>query len=121
MSGKRWITRSSDSRLSQYLGGSSDFIPIEVPTLRECLRRVLHLQNAVPVKSNTSIKSIISVVSDELLQLWRRANSYFTPPVVVYKKSVFDRLIRAYEFFHWHVLPGKVGHRLVTERAIKLP
>ena len=76
--------------LSQFLGGSSDLIPSEVPTLRDCLRNVLHLQSAVPNRSKISIQSTISAVSDNILVLWRQSNSDFTPPVVADKKTISD-------------------------------
>ena len=108
MSKKRRITRSSGSHLTQFLGGGSEFIPSEVPTLRDCLRNVIHLQSSVPVRSKISIPSIISSVGDNILLLWRQSNSDFIPPVVANKKTIVDRLMRAYDFFNWHVSSGRI-------------
>ena len=45
--------------------------------------------------------------------MWRQSNSDFKPPVIADKKTISDRLSRAYEFFNWHVSSGKtVGNRL---------
>ena len=90
-------TRNSNTKLSKLIGGPAEFIPSEVPTLRDCLRLIVFLQNSKD--KFYSLGNIFNEVTEKITQAWANANCLFTSPVTITRKSIFNKLKRAYDFY----------------------
>ena len=100
MAKNRRRTRSQlVSAVSRYLGGPAELLPSEVPTLRDVLRLVLHLQRHEATDSKICIASLARKAADYVLIAWNKSSSHFTPPAVVSKNAIASRIRRAFDFF----------------------
>ena len=96
MSKAKKTRNSSGSKLSDYLGVGKEFIPTEVPTLRGAIRKVLFEQEKFVLQGdgdlrNLPLKDVMTLVAQDVLNQWLKANHQFTQPVVISKKSLVDR------------------------------
>ena len=89
---KRKRTRQSCS--NSPIGGPSDFIANEVPTLRDCLRKIKFLQLS---NSSETINNVIKEVANEVVRKWQVSNTLFREPITVSERTIFLRLKRAFE------------------------
>ena len=96
--------QSSVTSLSRFLGGPAELLSTEVPTLRDCLTQILHIQQENYIfheadRRNIPLKQVFGILADKVLSAWERSNSLFQGPVVLGKKSVIQRLERAWKVF----------------------
>ena len=89
--------RTRQSCALPLVGGPADFIPNEVPTLRDCLRRIQSVKLTDPSQTNANI---IKEVSEEVMNKWQRSNALFREPITVGSWSIFRRLKKAYDHFN---------------------
>ena len=86
--------KSISSKLSNFIGPGKDFLPSEVPTLRDCLQRGLSLQQEEERdKRQFTTFEMMSKVASEVSAQWLKANHKFVPPVVIMEKSIIKRLV----------------------------
>ena len=83
--------------LSKLIGGASEWIPSEVPTLRDVLRYVLFVHRCKSYQ--LTINDLISDAATRVILAWNKSNANFTQPVIIMKKAVISRIQTAYKFF----------------------
>ena len=88
------------SRVAELVGRGREFIPSELPTLKDVLRYALHLQEQKLLVQETnhrnySTDEIVEDVFPALLSQWTRANTSFAPPVVVADRRIKERIRNA--------------------------
>ena len=97
--------QSSGTSLFGYLGGPSHLLPNEVPTLRDCLRYCLQIQEYNLVlhevdRRNVPLCEIFKIAIEAVLSAWVRANPLFTEPVVIGAKRMEVKLKEAWDIFN---------------------
>ena len=91
-------TRSNLPKISNYIGGPSELLPNEVPTLRDCLKKVLHIQQLQPSKTTYPKANIYRNVATLIIDAWQRSNYLFQPPMTISINAIAKRLKNAYDF-----------------------
>ena len=84
------------TRSATTIGGPADFIPTEVPTLRDCLRKIQLVKIEEPT---ASITRVLNSVAEAIVQAWEKSNALFCEPVIISNLSIVARLRRAYDAF----------------------
>ena len=103
MSTKKRTRHSSSTVLAEYLGGPGcDFLPTEVPTLRDVLRKGLLIREAKMLedggdRKNYPVRPMIEELVSNIHDQWKKSNVKFTPPVVTNSKSLVNRLLNVWE------------------------
>ena len=103
MTTKKRTRHSSGTALAEYLGGAGcDFLPTEVPTLRDVLRKGLLIQETKMLedggdRKNYPVKPMIEELVKSIYLQWYKANAKFIPPVVRSAPTLVKRLLEAWE------------------------
>ena len=103
MTTKKRTRHSSSTALAEYLGGPGcDFLPTEVPTLRDVLRKGLLIREAQMLedggdRKNYPVRPMIEDLVSNIHDQWKKSNVKFTPPVVTNPKSLVNRLLNVWE------------------------
>ena len=92
---KRKRTRSVN--FDPEIGGPADFIPNEVPTLRDCLRKIQFERLNQP---NATIATVIDLVSQDIIQAWEKSNALFRDPIIIHQRCIYFQLKKAYYVFY---------------------
>ena len=102
-SSKARTRHSSSTRLSDYLGGTGkEFLPSEVPTLRDVLQKGLLIQECKMLeggggRKNYPVREMIEELVTAVYLQWEKSSSMFKPPVVSDKKALVQRVKRLWE------------------------
>ena len=109
----------SKSPFTEFLGTGKDMLESEVPTLRDALRKVqLIKEQNINIKGvnprNIDISEIISEVVNDIIQLWKKSNNQFVPPVVSEPRSIHKRLLQA-----WNKVCDIVWNRITRTEEIQ--
>ena len=119
------ITRNKiNTKISLYLGGPNNFRPTEFPTLRDCLRRCLDLQQYEILRHDANRRNIVmqkmfATVATEIQSRWSNSNSEFKEPVICNEKAIETRLSRAWSTYS-EIARGKARHKTEEEWNRKL-
>ena len=89
------VTRASASeeeKLIELVGTGKEFLPSEVPTLRDVIRKAIQIQQMNACKGIHKSKITISDIARELTKLilnqWQKSNDDFQPPVTKDARSI---------------------------------
>ena len=109
----------SQSKLSDYLGPGKPLLGNELPTLRAILRQGLLFQEEKMLlketeKKNYPVSELVKDMSKALSEKWIKANSSFSPPVVVGELGIQKRLQTA-----WETLQKIVWNQKIKEAQVK--
>ena len=119
------ITRNKiNTKISLYLGGPNNFRPTEFPTLRDCLRRCLDLQQDQILRHdanrrNIGMQEIFATVAEEIQSRWSNSNSELKEPVISNQKVIETRLSRAWSTYS-EIARGKARRKTKDEWERKL-
>ena len=100
---KKRTWHSSNTKLAEYLGGAGlEFLPTEVPTLRDVLRKGVLIQEEKMLtdggdRKNYPVKEMIDELVTAIYAQWTKSNVKFKPPVVSNRKALISRLENAWE------------------------
>lgn len=76
---------SSDEKLIGIVGRGKEFLPSEVPTLRDVIRKGILLQQGMAYqgisRNNYSITSLSRELTELVINQWQKSNASFQPPV----------------------------------------
>ena len=100
--GPRKTRHTSGSKISEYIGVGQDFLPSEVPTLRGALRKVLLLQEQHILdedgdRRNLPVSILMLQVAESVLAQWSKSNIKFSPPVIVTRNALAQKLQTAWD------------------------
>ena len=115
----------SQSKLSDYLGPGKALLGNELPTLRAILRQGLLFQEEKMLlketkKKNYPVSELVKDMSKALSETWIKANSSFSPPVVVGELGIQKRLQTDWETLQKIVWNQKIKEAQVKEFEAKL-
>ena len=98
MASKKRTRLQTFTHMSNLIGTGREFLPSELPTLRDVLRYGLLLreQSGEDVR-NYPVVSLIKDICPEVLQKWQRANSSFVAPVINSKITILNKIQHSWE------------------------
>ena len=86
------------------MGPGKEFLPSELPTLRDCLRYAVLLQEKHLIeeegdKQNYPVTVMMDKVAGKVIEQCLHAENLFVPPVVISEKAIKKRLVAAWNKF----------------------
>ena len=94
---------TSGTKLAEYLGGAGrEFLPSEVPTLRDVLRKGILIQENKMLeeggeRKNFPVREMIEELVTDVYNQWEKSNIKFKSPVVSDRKPMVMRLENAWK------------------------
>ena len=88
----------TDNNFSAIVGKGKEFIKSEVPTVRAVLQKGILIKEKALIEKGTdkyhclSVADISRALVPEVIAQWQRANSKFSPPVIIQVKVFFFHL-----------------------------
>ena len=83
---------SSDEKLINLVGTGKEFLPSEVPTLRDIIRKDIEIQQGVIYKgisrNNFSVTNLARELTDLVINQWHKSNANFQPPVTIDTRTI---------------------------------
>ena len=83
---------SSDEKLINLVGTGKEFLPSEVPTLRDIIRKGIEIQQGVIYKgisrNNFSVTNLAKELTELVINQWHKSNASFQPPVTIDTRTI---------------------------------
>ena len=83
---------SSDEKLINLVGTGKEFLPSEVPTLRDIIRKGIEIQQGVIYKgisrNNFSVTNLARELTELVINQWHKSNASFQPPVTIDTRTI---------------------------------
>ena len=126
MATKKRTRHSSSTLLAEFLGGPGcDFLPSEVPTLRDVLRKGLLIREGKMLedggdRKNYPVRPMIEELVSSIHDQWQKSNVKFAPPVVTNYKTLVNRLLNVWEKVTAIAQKKETKQKIVTSWTSKL-
>ena len=87
---------SSDEKLIELVGTGKEFLPSEVPTLRDVIRKGIQIQQSNICKgiskTNYSISNLARELTKFIFDQWQKSNDSFQPPVTKDTRTIAESI-----------------------------